>query len=144
MPTNSRPEPLAFLRVRYASEAKNGIVVAIGVIPFAPNAYVEGDAGANFDTAYAVEIANAAIRENAGLLLTHQHGGRGTPSFSGVDRQTNRQVMLQLAIGVPYVPYGAIVLSDDAATAVVARDRHLVDADVVVVSDAIGAIDLRA
>lgn len=143
-PTKQHGEPLAFLRVRYASEAQNGVIVAIGVIPFAQNAYVEGDAGATFDTAYAVEIANAEIGANTGLLLAHQHGGRGKPSFSGIDRQTNRQVMLQLAIGVQYAPYGAIVLNDDSAAAVVARDGCLVDADVVVVPDAVGAMDLSA
>lgn len=143
-PTKYNHEPLAFLRVRYASEAQNGVIVAIGVVPFAQNAYVEGDAGANFDTAYAVEIANAEIRANAGVILVHQHGGRGKPSFSRTDRETNREVMLQLAIGVPFAPYGAIVLSDDSATAVIARDRRLVDADVTVVPDALGGLDLSA
>jgi hypothetical protein len=143
-PTKYNHEPLAFLRVRYASEERNGVIVAIGVVPFAEDAYVEGDAGANFDTAYAVEVANAHIRANAGILLVHQHGCRGKPSFSRTDRETNREVMLQLAIGVPFAPYGAIVLSDDSATAVVACDGRLVDADVTLVPDAPGGMDLSA
>lgn|GEM_PF-2767703 len=143
-PTKHNSEPLAFVRVRYASEAQNGVIVAIGVTPFEDGAYVDGDAGANFDTAYAIEIANAEICVNAGVLLVHQHGGRGEPWFSRIDSQTNREVMLQLTVGVPYAPYGAIVLSDDSAAAVVARDRRLAQADVIVVPDALGGIDLPA
>ncbi|MHB1550462.1 MAG: hypothetical protein ACYCX6_04615, partial [Vulcanimicrobiaceae bacterium] len=88
-PTATRHEPLAFLRVRYASEDVRDVAVGIGVIPFADVAYVEGDAGANFDTRWAVAIANAEIRSNTGLLLVHSHGGRCRPAFSPVDRTTN-------------------------------------------------------
>lgn len=143
-PTRERFEPLAFLRVRYASENVKSVLVAVGVIAFPDHAYVEGDAGANFDTGWAVEIANREVISNAGLLLAHRHGGRGKPGFSSIDAQTNRTVMLQLSIGVPFAPYGAVVLSDDAATVVVAEAGRLVEAAAIVVPDALGRMDLTA
>lgn len=143
-PTESHAEPLAFLRVRFASEQENGVVIGIGVIPFPHDVYVDGYAGANFDTTWAVETANAQIRMNAGVLLAHQHGGRGKPDFSGIDRETNHDVMLPLATGVPYAPYGAVVLSNDSQKVVIARHRRLVEADLVVVPDALGTMDVTA
>jgi hypothetical protein len=68
-------------------------------------------------------------------LLVHSHGGRGQPSFSHIDRTTNAEVMLPLSIGVSSAPYGALVLSDDDACAVVAMDHRLVAARVVTVTD---------
>jgi hypothetical protein len=134
-PSRGVGEPLAFLRARYASEDATDVLVGIGVIQFAQEAYVAGDAGANFDTRWTVDVANAAIRSNIGLLLVHSHGGRGQPSFSHIDRTTNAEVMLPLSIGVSSAPYGALVLSDDDACAVVAMDHRLVAARVVTVTD---------
>lgn len=136
--TTPRPdlgEPLAFLRARYASEDATDVLVGIGVIQFAKEAYVAGDAGANFDTRWTVNIANSEIRSNIGLLLVHSHGGRGQPAFSHIDRSTNAEVMLPFSIGISSAPYGALVLSDDNASAVVAVDHHLVPARVVAVAD---------
>jgi hypothetical protein len=143
-PTKDQHEPLAFVRVRYASESMNGVVVALGVIPFVNDAYVQGYAGANFDTGWAVAVANREIASNCGILLAHQHGGRGAPTFSKTDRDTNRDVMAALATGVPYAPYGAIVLSEDAASAVVVREGRLVNSQVIVAPDALGGMDLTA
>ena len=134
-PRRGVAEPLAFLRVRYASEDATDVLVGIGVVPFAQEAYVVGDAGANFDTRWTVDIANTEIRSNIGLLLVHSHGGKGHPGFSRVDTATNAEVMLPLSIGVSFAPYGALVLSDDDAFAVVAVDHRLVAARVVEVAD---------
>lgn len=142
-PRPGRHEPLAFLRVRYASEDVRDVLVAVGVIPFADEAYVDGDAGANFDTRWVVAVANREVLSNAGLVLAHLHGGK-RPNFSSVDRKTNHTVMAPLSIGVPVVPYGAMVLGDDEATAVAARDGRLVDARVVIVPDLLGGMDLSA
>jgi hypothetical protein len=143
-PTAARHEPLAFVRVRFASEDTHEVVVAVGIIPFAEEAYVEGDAGANFETRWVVTIANREVTANTGLLLAHSHGGRERPRFSGVDRETNITVMAPLSIGVPVVPYGALVLSETDAAAVVAQAGRLVDARVVVVPDIPGRMDLSA
>jgi hypothetical protein len=144
VPSPLRHEPLAFLRVRYASEDVRDVLVAVGIIPFANTAYVEGDAGANFDTRWVVDVANREVLTNAGLMLVHSHGGRGRPIFSSVDRTTNATVMTPLSIGVPVVPYGAMVLSDEDATAVVATAGRLADAQVVIVPDLPGRMDLSA
>lgn len=142
-PRKHRHEPLAFLRVRYASEDVRDVLVAVGVIPFADEAYVEGDAGANFDTRWVVNVANREVLSNAGLVLAHLHGGK-RPNFSSVDRETNYTVMAPLSIGVGVVPYGAMVLGDDEATAVIAKEGRLVDARVIVVPDLLGGMDLSA
>jgi hypothetical protein len=134
-PRRGVEEPLAFLRARYASEDATDVLVGIGVIPFAQEAYVAGDAGANFDTRWTVHIANAEIHSNIGLLLVHSHGGRGQPAFSCIDRTTNAEVMLPFSIGISSAPYGALVLGDDDASAVVAVDHRLVAARVVEVAD---------
>ena len=134
-------EPLAFLLVRYASEDVRDVVVAFDVVPFASEAYVDGDAGANFDTRWSIHVANEHIRHNAGLLLSHWHGGTGRPAFSRVDQETNISVMAPLSYGVDVAPYGAIVLSAEDQTAVVAVQGRLRSAKTVVVADRVGAAE---
>jgi hypothetical protein len=143
-PRRGRPEPLAFLRTRFASEFATDVLVGIGVIAFAEDAYVAGDAGANFDTLWAMNVANAEIHANVGLLLAHSHGGPGRPTFSSVDRATNADVMIPFSFGVPHAPYGAIVLSDDDATAVVVAGKSLQPGRVYSVADWGSQWDSRA
>jgi len=140
-PNQEHGEPLAFLLVRFASEDSRTILVGIGALPFPNSAYVDGPAGANFDTDWAVAVANEQIAENTGLLLVHSHYGKGVPGFSGIDQQTNRTVMGALAVGVKTAPYGAMVLSDTDARCVLSVSRALTNVKVVVVPDLIG--DLR-
>jgi hypothetical protein len=132
---NHRPEPLAFLRVRFASEDSRTVVVAVSVVPFPNEAYVEGPAGANFSTEWAVDIANAGISNNVGLMLVHSHGGVGMPIFSGVDARTNRSIMAMLAVGVETAPFGAVVLSDTDARCVLAVNGALTETRVIEVPD---------
>ena len=134
-PNEDRGEPLAFLRVRFASEESRTVIVGIDVLPFPDIAYVEGPAGANFATDWAVDIANQQARSNAGLVLVHSHGGRGMPAFSGVDARTNREVMGSLAIGMHTIPYGALVLSDTHACCVLAVAGKLQPVNVIEVPD---------
>jgi hypothetical protein len=143
-PDSHRGEPLAFLRVRFASEESRTVMVGIGVLPFPDEAYVEGHAGANFDTDFAVDVANQQIAQNAGLLLVHSHGGNGMPAFSGIDARTNRDVMGSLAIGVTTAPYGALVLSDTDAHCVLAVDGALVTVKVIAVPDQPGLVSVTA
>ena len=140
-PTVTSREPLAFLLVRYASEDVRDVVVAFGVLPFVDEAYVDGDAGANFDTRWSIDVANKQIRRNAGLLLAHSHGGAGRPAFSRVDQETNVHVMVPLSYGVDVAPYGAIVLSNNDETAVVTVKGRLRRARIVIVADRVGALE---
>jgi len=143
-PNKKRDEPLAFLLTRFASEDSRTILVGIEALPFPELAYVDGSAGANFDTEWAVKVANEQISANVGLLLVHSHGGHGMPGFSGVDRQTNRTVMGALAAGVKTVPHGAMVLSDTDARCVLSVSRPLTTVDVVVVPDRFGEMRVTA
>jgi hypothetical protein len=137
---NRRPEPLAFLRVRFASEDSRTVVVAVGVLPLPDEAYVEGPAGANFSTEWAIDVANAGISGNVGLMLVHSHGGVGMPMFSGVDARTNRSIMAMLAVGVETAPFGAVVLSDTDARCVLAVKGELTETKVIVMPDRFGEL----
>ena len=141
---NRRPEPLAFLRVRFASEDSRTVVVVVGVLPFPDEAYVEGPAGANFSTEWAIDVANAGIPNNVGLMLVHSHGGIGMPMFSGVDARTNRSIMAMLAVDVATAPFGAVVLSDTDARCVFAVNGRLIEMKVIVVPDRFGELRVSA
>ena len=141
-PDTRRGEPLAFLRVRYASEESRSVVVGIGILPFPEEAYLEGHAGANFDTDFAVDVANRQITQNVGLLLAHSHGGKGMPTFSGIDNRTNSDVMGGLAMGIAVVPYGALVLNDTDARCVLAVDEKMIEPKVVAVPDWLGELSV--
>lgn len=143
-PRPGRVEPLAFLRVRFASEESRTVLVGIGVIPFPEEAYVEGHAGANFDSDFAVDVANREIPENVGLLLVHSHGGNGMPRFSGIDNWTNREIMGGLATGIDIAPYGALVLSNTDGHCVVSVAGEMVDVKVVPVPDQLGEFSVTA
>lgn len=143
-PTIRRGEPLAFLRVRFASEDSRTVLVGVGVLSFPDEAYVVGPAGANFSTDWAVDVANEQIGTNVGLFLVHAHGGRGMPGFSGIDQRTNRTFMGALAFGIETAPYGALVLSDTNARCVLAVGRTLVGVKVVIVPDRLGELQVTA
>lgn len=143
-PTTRRVEPLALAIVRYASEDAQDVVVVVDCIAFADEAYVDGPAGANFDTRWLMSIANSRAASNAGLLLVHSHGGVGKPAFSATDRKTNNEVMATFAVGMATIPYGALVLSSDDYFAVVTMDGRLTPARVMIVPDAGGRLDLSA
>jgi hypothetical protein len=143
-PSHEYGEPLAFLLVRFASEDSRTIIVGIAALPFPDQAYVAGPAGANFDTGWAVSVANENIAENTGLLLVHAHGGTGLPMFSSIDQRTNCTVMGALAVGVKTAPYGAMVLSDTDARCVLSVSRILTSATVVIVPDRFGELRITA
>jgi len=139
---NQCAEPLAFLRARFASEDSRTVAVAVGVLPFPDEAYVDGPAGANFRTEWAIDVANAGIPDNVGLMLVHSHRGVGMPMFSCIDTRTNESIMAMLAVGVETAPFGAVVLSDTDARCVLAINDGLVDTKVIMVPDRFG--ELRA
>jgi hypothetical protein len=143
-PNQRRPEPLALLQARYASESAREVVVGLGALAFPESAYLSGPGSVNFDTDWLVRTANREIAANVGLLLVHSHGGSGSPAFSSVDRRTNERVMAPLAIGVDVAPYGALVLSDTHANAVVTVAGVLVAAEVIAVPDALDGFEVTA
>lgn len=69
-------------------------------------------------------IANRSGDSNAGVMLVHTHKGLGCPEFGWTDRNTNQHVIAKLAVGVPTVPYGAILFSDDQAIAIIFNGRR--------------------
>lgn len=142
LPTATNGEPLAFLCARFASESVTDVIVAVEVLPFTVAAYVDGFAGANFDTDWAIRCSNDSARRNAGIFLAHRHGGIGKPDFSAVDRATNLSVIAPLSYGMPTTPYGALVLSDTDAMLVVAVNGKFVEAQLEIVADALGNFEV--
>jgi len=128
-----RLEPLALLWARYASEDNDNVVVAVAVQPFAADAYVRGPNGANFDVNWLMAAMNVAGEANAGTIICHQHAHAGKPAFSSVDNKTNEQIMAKQPIVSPWLPYGAMVLSNDDFHAVMACRNGLQEFDVRVV-----------
>ncbi len=143
-PYTDRAEPLALVYARYASEDTLTVVVAVGTGPLPNEAYVNGPDGANFDTRWLMRVANRKLESNAGLLLSHSHGGNGKPTFSRVDRRTNGEVFAKLAIGVSTAPYGALLLSTDDARALLTVRGRLIDAEVIIIPDAVVAGEIFA
>jgi hypothetical protein len=137
--TRRRPgriEPLAILRTRYASEDERRVIIGCAAFALPDEAYVRAsDAAAAFSTRWLIDRGNLELRTNAGMLLAHAHGGHGDPRFSSIDARTNREVIARLSIGVDIAPYGAIVLSNDGASAVVATGGYLESARVIIVPD---------
>ena len=122
-----RPEPLALLVVRYASEGNRSVIVGVRVDAFPDDAYVDGPDGANFSVSCLMEALDRLAEINAGVLLCHMHGHAGKPRFSATDVRTNEEVMAKQRVFGPLFPYGALVVSDDDATAVVASSDDLLE-----------------
>jgi len=122
-----RPEPLALLAVRYASEENCNVIVGVRLEAFPDDAYVDGPDGANFSVSWLMEALDRLTEVNAGVLLCHMHGHAGKPRFSATDIRTNEEVMAKQRIFSPLFPYGALVVSNDDATAVVASSDGLIE-----------------
>jgi hypothetical protein len=65
-----------------------------------------------------------AMDDRAAIFHVHTHGGRGVPSFSGVDIAENAKFVPNFVAVAPYAVHGAIVLSDTAAFGQVWLDRN--------------------
>ena len=138
-----RIEPLALLWVRYVSEDNRDIVVGVKVEAFADNAYVDGPNGANFDVHWLMGALDVAARSNAGALLCHEHGHRGKPAFSHVDRWTNESIMAKQRHVNEGLPYGALIVSLDDALGVLAGANGLHRVDVRVMSESIPSVNAK-
>lgn len=132
-PHAGRYEPLAVAWVRYASEHNGTVIVVVKALPLPERAYVPGPDGANFDVRALMVEADRAGAQNAGLLLCHMHAHDGVPAFGTVDSRTNRTIMCKLYVACPDLPYGALLLSNNSATARIATTKGLERADIVVV-----------
>lgn len=64
-----------------------------------------------------------AMQDGVALFHVHTHGGRGIPSFSGIDLRENAKFVPDFFKVAPQCAHGAIVLSDTAAHGQIWLDR---------------------
>lgn len=65
-----------------------------------------------------------SITKGNAIFHVHSHGGIGKPSFSGIDLRENSKFILDFLKVSPQLLHGALVLSNDSATGLVAFQRQ--------------------
>lgn len=116
-----RPHPFACERVGFftAGAADLGDRLLLLVRDYRPVAdedyEIDRKVGAKIGSAAMRKAVQSAYRPAAVLLHVHTHGGRGKPSFSGVDLNSAKAFVPGFFETAPRMPHGLLVLSVDAA-----------------------------
>jgi hypothetical protein len=117
----ARPHPFAHERVGFISASlsatgDNIIVIAREYRPIEDNDYLpDPSVGAMMGPDAIRKALQWTIDTGTAAFHVHSHGGRGVPSFSGVDIRENAKFVPDFFKVAPQMPHGAVVLSDDAA-----------------------------
>jgi len=123
-PRRIAAERVGIVLVRYASVYATNVIVVVGYEPAPDVAYVKGRAAANFDVRWLMTSAEKATEMKCGVLWAHLHEHSGSPRFSPTDMQTSRSICPALWLACPRFPQGALVLSDNQASALIVSDRQ--------------------
>jgi proteasome lid subunit RPN8/RPN11 len=116
-----RPHPFAYERVGFISASLSAAggdlwVLARGYRAVADEDYVRDPSVAAMMSPEALRKAlQWAMKEKVAIFHVHSHGGRGVPSFSGIDLREMPKFVPNFAQVAPQCPHGALVLSGDAA-----------------------------
>lgn len=119
-----RPHFFAHERVGFltagAAGAPDGLMLLVrGYMPIADEDYeVAPDVGARIGSNAMRKAVQAAYRPASTLLHVHTHGGRGLPSFSGVDLESGKTFVPGFFQSCPKMPHGLLVLSNEGATGI--------------------------
>jgi hypothetical protein len=120
-------ERLGIAVSRFASLYNQDTIVITRYLPLPRNAYIEGgDAPVSFDSRWLMRAAEEFALGGAGFFLTHLHDHKGRPWFSPTDMRTNQRVIRPIALVDQALPIGALVLSVDGASALLARSDGLI------------------
>jgi len=126
-----RPHPFAHERVGFVSAGLSAcgddiLVLARAYRPVADDDYLKDTSvGAMMGPEAIRKALQWAMESNNALFHVHTHGGRGVPSFSGIDHRENAKFVPDFFKVAPQCGHGALVLSDTAARGQIwlCRDR---------------------
>jgi hypothetical protein len=116
-----RPHAFAYERVGFiaaglAAAHDDLMILAREYRPVLDNEYLRDSSVGAMMSAEAIRRARQwAMNDRAALFHVHTHGGRGLPSFSGIDQRENAKFIPNFVSIAPHAVHGAIVLSDTAA-----------------------------
>lgn len=128
-------ERVGFVRAAFADGGDQVLILPSEYRPVADEDYVDNPAAG-------ASIGREAIRKalewaddwHGGLFHVHAHPGRGVPGFSRIDVVGNQRLIPSFFNVAPGGPHGAIILSDDAATAAIWTGKQVAPQLVVKVS----------
>ena len=124
-----RPHAFAHERVGFlaagAAYARDGSLTLFAreYQPVADDDYVnDPSVGAQIGPNAFARGLQLAYTPRSALFHVHSHGGRGIPSFSGVDLASGAEFVPGFFNAIGRYPHGLIVLSDNSATALMWRN----------------------
>lgn len=113
-------ERMGFLRAAFADGGDHILILPSEYRPVADEDYVRNPAaGASIGREGIRKALEWADTWHGGVFHVHAHGGCGVPGFSRMDIASNDRLIPTFFNVAPARPHGAIVLSDDAATAAI-------------------------
>ena len=124
-----RPHPFARERVGFVSAGLSAsgdkvLVLAREYRPVLDDEYLcDPSVGAMMGPTAIRRALQWAMQDSVALFHVHTHGGRGMPSFSGIDLRENAKFVPDFLKVAPRSAHGAIVLSDTAGYGQVWFDR---------------------
>lgn len=110
-----------------AAYARDGslILFAREYQPVADDDYIsDPSVGAQIGPRAFAQGLQLAYSPRAALFHVHSHGGKGTPSFSGVDLASGAEFVPGFFNAIGRYPHGLMVLSNDSATALMWRHAN--------------------
>lgn len=131
-----RPHPFAHERVGFiaaglSANAGGLLVLAREYRPVADDEYLDDPTvGAMMGPDAIRNALQWALQDGIAIFHVHTHGGRGIPSFSGIDLRENAKFVPDFFKVAPQCAHGAIVLSDTAARGLIwiahSRPNHYI------------------
>lgn len=118
-------ERIGFLRAAFAGDRDKVLILPSEYRPVADADYVDNPAaGASIGPEAIRKALEWADSWHGGVFHVHAHLGCGVPRFSGIDIAGNQRLIPTFFNVAPGRPHGAIILSEDAATAAVWTEKH--------------------
>lgn len=110
-------ERVGFIAAGFAMAGSSDVVaLAQSYRPVADEDYLRADdVGAMMGPAAIRKAMQWALTDRVGLFHVHTHGGRGLPSFSGIDVREQAKFIPSFFHVAARCLHGALVLSNDAA-----------------------------
>ena len=113
-------ERVGFLRASFADGGDQVLILPSEYRPVADEDYVDNPAaGASIGREAIRKALEWADAWPGGLFHVHAHFGRGIPGFSRIDVAGNQRLIPTFFNVATARPHGAIILSDNAATAAI-------------------------